>query len=296
MFGYISIDKPEMRVKDFHTFEAYYCGLCHYLGEKYGLFPRGLISYDCTFLYIVLAGLSENAPAYSKGRCPVSLFKKKNFAEDDGLSYAAAINVLLGIANLKDKATDSKNPFYGIAAGVLNKAYQKAKKQYPLQAKLIEENLAALQVLQSRNEKNIDLVADIFANLLGQVFKGAGLDEAVMEELGYHLGRYIYLLDAADDIYEDEQKKQYNVFLPENEMLTDAIYADIVKRAEYNLGSSIHAVTLAYDLLPIQKHKEILDNIVYNGLPKRANAILQKDWQEATSKQKQGRRKPDEPI
>lgn len=296
MFGYISIDKPEMRVKDFHTFEAYYCGLCHYLGKEYGLFPRGLISYDCTFLYIVMASLRDSTPSYSKGRCPVSPFKKKNFAKDDGLAYAAAINVLLGIANVKDKAVDSKNPFYGVAAGVLSKAYKKAKEQYPLQAKLIEENLASLQVLQNRNEKTIDLVADTFANLLGQVFKGAGLCENVMEELGYHLGRYIYLLDAVDDLYEDEQKKQYNVFLPANEAFTEAIYAEIIKRAEYNLGSSIHAATLAYDLLPIQKHKEILDNIMYNGLPKRANVILQKDWQDMMRKQNQGRRKLNEPI
>lgn len=295
MFGYIIVDKPEMRIKDFHTFEAYYCGLCHHLGKEYGLFPRGLISYDCTFLYLLMASLGAQPPVYSKGRCPASPFKSKTFAADEGLLYAGAVNVLLGVNNVKDKAQDSKDPFYGIASGVLSKAYKKAKEQYPLQGDLIEQNLESLQRLQSCNAQDVDLVADTFAALLGQVFAGVGAHERVLQELGYHLGRYIYLLDAIDDLYEDEQKHNYNVFLPMEGALTQTHYEDSIKRATFNIGSSIHAATLAYDLLPIEKNKEILDNIIYAGLPKRANMILQKDWQQAAGKQKRTE-KLNEPI
>ena len=59
MFGYITVDKPEMKVKDFYRYKAYYCGLCKSLQENYGLKGRVTLSYDVTFLVLVLTSLYE---------------------------------------------------------------------------------------------------------------------------------------------------------------------------------------------------------------------------------------------
>ena len=83
MFGYISIDKPEMKVRDFETFRAYYCGLCRQIRRDYGQLPRLVLSYDCTFLYILGAALEDSIPEYAKKRCPVSPIRKRGFAATD---------------------------------------------------------------------------------------------------------------------------------------------------------------------------------------------------------------------
>jgi len=102
LFGYIAIDKPEMKLKEFETFRAYYCGLCRELGESYGQPVRFALSYDCAFLYVLAAAAADSRPAYAKKRCAASPFRKKPYAMDQGAAYAAAVNVLLAVGSLRD--------------------------------------------------------------------------------------------------------------------------------------------------------------------------------------------------
>ncbi|MGI6664908.1 MAG: DUF5685 family protein [Christensenellaceae bacterium] len=275
MFGYVSIYKPELKVKEYNTFQAYYCGLCRQIGKEYGILPRALISYDCTFLYLLSAGFDEMQETYEKGICPVSPVKKKNYAIDNGISYAAAMNILLGVGSIKDKQKDSKNPLYGSMALLYRNAYKKAKQAFPDVAEEIEKYLEKLSAFEAEKTANIDLVADTFASLLGVIFAQAGQQENVMRELGYHLGRWIYLMDAADDLEEDEKKGNYNPFLLQTQ--SDMAKREALQeRIAFNLKSTLNAAVLAYDLLKIEKHKGILDNIMYQGLALRTQAVLEK--------------------
>ena len=54
MFGYIAINKAEMKFRDFDIYHAYYCGLCKDLKERYGRSGQITLSYDMTFLIIQL--------------------------------------------------------------------------------------------------------------------------------------------------------------------------------------------------------------------------------------------------
>ena len=141
MFGYISIDKPEMKVRDFETFRAYYCGLCRQIRRDYGQLPRLVLSYDCTFLYILGAALEDSIPEYAKKRCPVSPIRKRGFARDHGAEYAAAVNVLLAADNLRDKVKDDKNLGAGAMLLAYRGAYRKAGRKYPQAAASIGEAL-----------------------------------------------------------------------------------------------------------------------------------------------------------
>ncbi len=273
MFGYIGIDKPEMRIKDFQTFQGYYCGLCRTIAEKYGNLPRFLLSYDCAFLYLLLASLhAEPEQRYAK-RCPVSPFKKKPYVKDRWAAYAAAVNVLLGVQNLLDKKKDAKSIAGGAAACALAGAYKKAKAAYPETAESIEKNLALLQKEEQAGEADLDKAADAFARLLGEVFAGAGLQTRILYELGYHIGRWIFFIDAFDDRERDRKKGTYNPFIKKFGNREE----EAKKSADFNLKSAVHGAVLAYDLLDIEKHKEILDNILYRGLAKRTTQVLNKE-------------------
>lgn len=199
--------------------------------------------------------------------------KKKNIVEFDGAEYAAAVNVLLGVLSMKDHAADDKDLLSGIGAAVYNGDYRKAKERYPKTAEVIERQLKLLDEAEKRGEAEIDRAAEPFAELLAGVFEYAAEQgaERPMRSLGYNLGRWIYLIDAFDDFEKDVKKKRYNPFIAKfGERKTD----ELIECAKYNLNASATKACMAYDLLDIRKHGAILENILYSGIYKKTEYIL----------------------
>ena len=200
MFGYISIDKPEMKVRDFETFRAYYCGLCRQIRRDYGQLPRLVLSYDCTFLYILGAALEDSIPRICKEAVPCESYPKARLCPGQmRAEYAAAVNVLLAADNLRDKVKDDKNLGAGAMLLAYRGAYRKAGRKYPQAAASIGEALERLSQMEREKESNLDKVADAFAGMLRDIFAGLGKrkdEEKVLGHLGYNLGRWIYPADA----------------------------------------------------------------------------------------------------
>ena len=272
MFGYISIDKPELKIKEYETFRAYYCGLCHGLKE-YSQKARMLLNYDCAFLFLLTEALREGKPVYKPLRCAVHPLEKRAIVDHGGAEYAAAVNVMLGVLSLKDHAEDEKDPAGRAAAAILKKDYQKAREKYPEIAEKIEENLARLSAAEKAGESDIDKAADHFAVLLAEIFEGgAGEDSRwQMRALGYNLGRWIYLIDAWDDFNKDVKKGNYNPFIARyGKVKTE----EMKQSAEFHLNASAANACMAYDLLEIRKHDPILKNILYSGIYKKTEQIL----------------------
>lgn len=270
MFGYVVIDKPLMRIGDYNRFKSYYCGLCREL-KKNGFPARLLLNYDCVFLYLLAVSLNNSPVTFKKGRCMASPLRKKSFAVNEHASYAAAVNVLLGVNSLRDKKKDDKSFVAGAGALLAGRAYKKARKEHFELAERIEKSLLALSLLEARREKSIDMAAHAFAELLGAVFSELSEDREVLYQFGYSLGRWIYIIDAYEDFERDQKKGNYNPF---TENYPDAVSA--FESAEYNLLSSLRGAILAYDLLHIKRNKEILDNILYDGLQKETRRVLER--------------------
>lgn len=278
MFGYISADQPELRVRELETFKCYYCGLCRAIRADYSQAARLLLNYDCAFLYLLTSALTDQPPAYPSRRCGVHPAVKKAYAVAPGASFAAAMNVLLGVGSLRDKARDDKNLPCAAGAGALGRARRKAAVRYPMAAACIDRQLEALSALEHENCADLDRVADAFAALLAGVFEQAGAAVDVGEtgqmralhSLGYHLGRWIYLMDAYDDLARDAKRGSYNPLLVRAGGSGDEARA----LAEFNLNCSLAGAVQAYDLLDIRKHKGILDNILYAGLHKKTQKLL----------------------
>lgn len=271
MFGYLSVQRGELLVKEYETFRAYYCGLCKEL-SNYGVKGRMLLSYDCAFLYLLASALSEEKPSYEAVRCLVHPVNKVPRTLTAGREYAAAANVLLGYYSLKDHAVDGKNPLYHAAAGTYHAAVKKAAAKYPKADAAIRMQLEALHGLEERGCANIDEAADAFATMLGALFLPLGEQKQVLQVLGYHIGRYLYLIDAADDLQKDEKSGNYNPFL--RRFGRDK--AAIIASARYNLLSSAAGAGKALDLLDLKRHGGILENVIYLGMPERAEKVLAK--------------------
>ncbi len=286
MFGYIVPDKPELKIREFDRFKSYYCGLCKALKKEYTFFSRMFLNYDCTFLSLVLDSLEETAPACTVESCAFSPFTKKCIAHTLDAKYAAAINVLLAKNSLKDHIRDEKKLYLLPAVWMLGGGYRKAKRDFPEAAETIEGALKRLKVMEAEKEANLDKVADVFAVMLSDlVVAGANKEIRAFRHLGYHVGRWLYLIDAVDDLENDIKKRCYNPLLYryvyDRSEGPAAFRARINEEVRFNLYYSLSEAAAAYDLINMKKNQSILTNIMYSGLKKKTEQILTKADREA---------------
>ncbi len=272
MFGYVTPNKPELKVRELAQYQAWYCGLCKTLRETYGQVPRLVLDYDCTFLALLLAGISGEPFACTPGRCGYKPFKKRApvIGPCEALSYTADINVLLYYYKLADDCRDEKSipAFAGHAA--LKAGAKLATKRRPAAATAIASGIAKLSELEQRKEPSIDAAADAFANILKELALGydklTEKQKAALSWLAYHMGRWIYLADAWEDRKKDEKAGSYNPFL-----ITNATQ----ERASFLLYASLHEMENACDLLEIKANQGLIENIIYQGCRFRTKQLLE---------------------
>ncbi len=271
MFGYVTADKPEMKIKEFETYKSYYCGLCKGIKHRYSLFTCGFLNYDCSFLYILLSSTSQTEPEFSTGRCIANPFKKVFYAKDSGLDYAAAINVLLAMGKLQDDVTDDKKLTARILSSMFCGQNKKATARYEDARAAIADNLSSLYYLEKERCDDIDLISGEFGNLLAQVMQiGSESQAKVFHNLGYNLGRWIYIIDAMQDMEKDAKNSSYNPFVVKFGQDT----ASAKESAAFNMYASLSGACSAYELLDVYKNDAIIRNVLFSGLYKRTKMTL----------------------
>jgi len=271
MFGYVMPLKCECKVRDYTLYQAYYCGLCKTIHRRYGQLPRFVLDYDCTFLGLLLAGIHGTEPCTME-RCGFKPLKKKQpvAVKSQALDYAADINVLLAWYKCADDWNDEHKFSALVGRTALNAAAKKAEALQPKAALAIKAGIAALSELEANQVPGIDAAADTFAGLLRTVFASAPelthSNRIAMEWIGYHLGRWIYLMDAWEDREKDRKENSYNPF--------NLVQAD-QDRASFLLYISLSEAEKAYQLLTLKANQGILDNIMYLGCRDKTRRLLE---------------------
>ncbi|MBQ7953247.1 MAG: hypothetical protein IJ332_00685 [Clostridia bacterium] len=265
MFGYVNAYKDLLRVCDYNIFRGYYCGLCKQLGKKFNQLTRFGLSYDMTFLAILISSFEDKKVELKMQNCiahPIS--KRPVIKDDDAIAYSGDMSVILTYMKLKDDWHD-EHSLKSLARVAYFFPMKRVAKKYPKQYTCIKENLTKLSNLEKKKHKNIDEVADCFGKLLEVIFDKDGNNKAIAW-LGYHIGRFIYIVDAYKDIEKDLKTKSYNPFI---EMYGTNLKKDDFKEAvKTSLTFTLSEISNAYNLLDIKKNKELLDNIIYLGLRK----------------------------
>ncbi len=287
MFGYIKPLKPELKVKEFDTYQAVYCGLCRQLGDAFGPFAKLTLSYDFTFIAMLAMALGEEFGGFCKGRCMANPLKKKTCAAPGPeLSLVAASAMTLFYHKVKDNIHDARGirklgywlllPF---AAG----ARKKAKKKFPEVDAAFATIMTRQFELEGQHTKSIDAAAEPTAAALQKMvamLSSDPVEKRVLERFGYLLGRWVYLMDALDDLEDDAKKHSYNPFLERwgipGQLPDEAQKAEIVGYGRGVLNITVAELGAAYELLELKRYKTILDNIIYLGLPASAEEIFRK--------------------
>ena len=272
MFGYVKAYKDEMRVKEYDAFRAYYCGLCKTLKKEYGFSARLGLNYDSVFLALLLSSVTQIPLTCTAQRCIVSPFKKKPIADTNPcLSYSAGVMVILALLKLEDDVRDEKSVKSLFCLLALWRARRRVLKQYKPLYVQCKEQIKALSRLEQERCSSTDALADTFATMMQHVFTPDFIDDQntrrILGHIGYLLGRFIYILDAYEDIEQDKKKHCFNVFLaqqtpPDKEALRNL------------LTLTLSSVASSYELLNVTLNKPILDNILYLGLSHVLDNVL----------------------
>lgn len=285
MFGYIKPLQPEMKVREYEFYRAVYCGLCRSLGKCTGCLSRLTLSYDFVFLALVRLAITGEDYETGRGRCLVHPFKKRLvMLPNESLAYCARVSALLAAAKAKDDFADGRGLSRLSAALALPFAAAACRRAgLPDLKGKIAEALAALAEVERKQTASVDVPAGIFGELLGEVFAyGIGDTEAsagrrLAREIGRHTGRWIYALDAADDLEADARAGRYNPFLL---LYGSGTLTDTQKEAVKNaLAMALYGVEGAVNLIDASLRPgiiHIIQNIIYLGMPATAERVITK--------------------
>ncbi len=282
MFGYVKAYKPELRIKEFEFYKAVYCSLCRDLGKKYGLVSRFSLSYDFTFLAILQLSLEDGCAKTHRKRCVCNPLKKCNYlcGGEMGDMPSAAAEIML-YCKLEDNISDEgflKATLYKMLRLFTKKGYRRASAQFPELKEIFDEYIKSQRKIEDDNIQNIDIAADPTAKMLSSLFALCSLngEDRALKRLGYCMGRWIYILDAAADLESDIKKGRYNP-LTEEAKSKENISVFLKERIEGSLNMCISESKAAFELIDIMRFKNILGNIVYLGLEESQNQVLNKE-------------------
>lgn len=277
MFGYVRPVRPELKCKDDQLYRATYCGLCRCLRRRYGLIAPMLLNFDFTFLALLLWE-SEEEFTPCRGRCHANPLRKRPMCPDSpALEAAADESIILSWWKLKDSAADDgfwkSLPARGLSTA-LGPAYRKAARLRPEFDRTVRSCLEELSVLEREGCPSLDRAADTFARLLQSAAPAEGERGRVLSQLLYHLGRWIYLIDARDDLEEDKLSGRYNP--------VSARYGPRGDDAALRLtmDNSLARIGAALQLGDFGCRTALLENIVYLGLPAVEQAVFDGTWRE----------------
>ena len=278
MFGYVRPPLGLLPQEEAQRFRRVYCGLCHTLGQRYGEIARFILNYDFTYLTILLSGGEESQECAS--RCYASPIRPRPYdLTTNAMELAADESVILAYWQLRD-GVDDHDFFHGLkyrgGAKLLEAAYHKAARFRPDFDACTRKHLAALAELEKSNCASIDRAADAFACLL----EGAAeevqdpLRRRVLRQLLYHLGRWVYLIDAADDLKKDTENGNYNPVALRFGLQDGCWTPESRQEFVLSLDHSIHMMTTAFELIPFGVWTPILESTLYTGLFQVGKAVL----------------------
>lgn len=281
MFGYVMPCKMELKIRDYEKFKAYYCGLCVSLKNNYGNFSRFALNYDMTFLGILLDSLDEDKNSYVNSSCIAHPLKKRlKVVNSNAIDYAAFCNTTLMYFKLLDDYNDNNSITSKLLSLPLKKFMKTSDEGFTDLIDYMEKNLNELYALEKSEESySIDEISDKFADLTGFIISYYYKDQEFRDTLytlGYNLGRWIYIIDAYDDLKEDMTKNKFNAInmtLNSNNLPYEEFIEEIRERIEFNLILSGDCCLKALENLPLEKNQDLLYNILQLGLMEKIERI-----------------------
>jgi len=279
VFGYVKPRESDLLVKELEFYKATYCGICRAMKRHTGALSNITLSYDSVFLALIrMIYLEDKDFAVGKVRCiahPIN--RRKIIKTNPAIEYTARVFALLAHHKIRDDKKDEgfcKRTALIPISPIVKRGARKAR--LPELSEIFSEKLSALGKLEEEREPSVDLAATVFGELLGEAFAYgfSGTDRRILYQCGYHLGKFIYAADAAEDYEKDKKRGKYNPFViiyGERELTEDDR-----KSIKTGLILECQKLETAIDLLPFGNKvsiENIIRNIIYCGLIDRISFL-----------------------
>lgn len=276
MFGYIAPVLSVLSEEQKARYRSFYCGLCHSLKMRYGESGRLSLSNDMTFLAMLLSSLYEPDSASARSRCAVHPLKQQGWLSSPMIDYAADMNALLFYWKCVDQRMDDRSLRGRAGEAIFRGRADQARAACPVQAAAVGEALSALWEEEKKASPDPDRLCNLSGEMLGAVFvpKPDDLWAPVLRSVGESLGRFIYWMDAWEDLDQDLKKSRFNPLSAYREREDyDAFCRD-------TLEMLIAEAAQSFEILPLEQDLEILRNVLYSGV-----------WQRYMAKEERRKRK-----
>ncbi len=291
MFGYVRPYESEMLVREYEQYKAAYCELCNELGKSFGVFTRLSLSYDITLYAVLALSVGSSSVEAAQRACRANPLKKCTYLKSSGDEYkkAAGLSVIMTYHKFSDTCEDEgffKSLAARIGAFAFRRKYKKARKLYPTIAEAAEEMMREQHEAEAEEKPSIDKCCEPTAKMLSTVCRELSedtLQKTALAQFGYYLGRWIYMMDAADDLKDDLEKKSFNPLIKRlglEKYIGDGegLPEEERKRAEEFCNEALNAdiamIIPAMNLIDMEKFQNIVYNVVEKGLPEVQREIL----------------------
>lgn len=269
MFGHIQANLTDLSPEEKERYRSCYCGLCRCIGKRHGFLARLGLSYDLTYLSMLLSALYEPEESCETCRCVIHPCKRKDSVTNGCTEYASDMTVALTYHKCLDDWKDDRNLIRYLYAKLLKKSYDRVKQRWPSQCETIERELEVISRIEDSKSTAPDAAANSFGRLMAELFVLKDDNWApYLRALGYSLGKYIYLADAAVDYRKDKRSGSYN---PLNYVETKP------EEMKPMLAGILADASKAFEFLPIIQDEHILKNILYSGIWLKYNQAMEKE-------------------
>lgn len=271
MFGYIIVNKAEMKFKEFDIYHAYYCGICRDLKKKYGGVGQLTLSYDMTFLAILLTGLYEPETVVSSCKCIAHPFERHETRNNIFTEYAADMNALFAYYKCRDDWEDERKVWKLLYGKLLEGKTGKLKERYAEKLRTISLLMQSFSEAEKSDHPDIDNLSGLFGRVMAEIVTVREDEWAEnLRSLGFYLGKFIYLCDAYEDIETDIKKGTFNPLMQMYEN------PDFEEECRTILRMMMSECCREFEKLPILENVDILRNILYSGVWCRYEAAHEK--------------------
>ncbi len=263
MFGYVVVNEPELKIRDHKKYKGIYCGLCQVLKRKYGPVGQLCLNNDMTFMALLHMSLYEGElPGTERDyRCKLHPTKKVHIYENSHLDYAADMTLILSYYLARDHWKDDGKISAFLHLHALRRKVWKLSKVYPRQHKAVKNYIYRLEAAERAGEQNLDKLAGLTGTMLAEIFDWKeDVWAPMLKKVAFYLGKYIYIMDAYEDLEKDVKKGSFNPLIRYKDRLDfdDAVFG--------MLDLMMADCARSFEQLPLEQDVEILRNILYAGV------------------------------
>ena len=272
---------PELKIREYECYRGVYCGLCRQMGKCTGQCSRLTLRYDAAAMVCLRMAARGTQPSFTKKRCFLHPLTKAPVLDScEETETVACIMAALAYHKCKDDIADERGiSRLGALAAYPYFAYlrHRAKRRMPEIDAIAARGMQAFAKAEKQANGSADIPANAFGELMGDLLSYATDAEthAILHELGKTLGRWVYLIDAAEDYQKDVKKGRFNALygLYGAQCLTEAHRDTLDTLLTLELSDAVAAADLI-DLDGRDDLRAVIYNILCLGMPAGADAVL----------------------